>query len=283
MTRQIISLPFRSLKASVTVPTGPDDAAEDGVAGHTAGNTFNQDSENPNTGTFYLMRPGEKGGGAIQIFLNPEAAAPFIAFNDVNCFDNTCMGNASNVTFMTNILNYATRESATTVCWDTGRGCKWDTAPANTSTLRGLIIDLGFTLTIIASSSGSLVDIPSNVRVLFLWMPVVAYTAEELDVLRTFSQTGGVIVFIGEHGSYYSGFAVENAFFAGMGSSMTVTPATIDCGYVLLPKSSVMPHALTSGMTNYYMACTSVLNGGTALIRSSEGTGAEIIVAVNET
>ena len=67
MARQIINLPFRTLKGSVTTPTGPDDAASDGVAGHTAGNTFNSDPDNPNTGTFYLQTPSARGDGAIQL------------------------------------------------------------------------------------------------------------------------------------------------------------------------------------------------------------------------
>ena len=67
MARQIINLPFRTLKGPVTTPTGPDDAASDGVAGHTAGNTFNSDPDNPNTGTFYLQTPGARGNGAIQL------------------------------------------------------------------------------------------------------------------------------------------------------------------------------------------------------------------------
>ena len=63
MANQIIRLPFRSLKySSIGIATGPSDAAEDGVAGHTAGNTFNKDPDNPNTGTFYMQTPvlGEK-------------------------------------------------------------------------------------------------------------------------------------------------------------------------------------------------------------------------------
>jgi hypothetical protein len=65
---QIINLPFRSLKySSIGQATGPDDAAEDGVSGHTAGNTFNNDPENPNTGTFYMQTPSARGDAAIQL------------------------------------------------------------------------------------------------------------------------------------------------------------------------------------------------------------------------
>lgn len=65
---QIIKLPFRSLKHdSIGQATGPDDAALDGVAGHNVGNTFNQDDDAPNTGTFYMQTPDARGVNAIQL------------------------------------------------------------------------------------------------------------------------------------------------------------------------------------------------------------------------
>jgi len=277
---QIIKLPFRSLKySSIGIATGPDDAALDGVSGHTAGNTFNNDPDNPNTGTFYMQTPSARGGAAIQLKIMSGAEDGFfIAFNDVNCFDNTCMATESNKVFMANIVNSSTRTEATVVQMDCGRASQWHYG-SETATLGSVIQEQGFSVETISSSSGTLINIPDSVRALFLWTPTVIFTETEIATLRTFGSTGGVIVFIGEHSDFYDGFNVESAFFTGMGSSMTVTPAKIDCGYVLLPETSVMSDPLTSGMTEYHMACSSILNGGTALCRSSEATDSQVIVA----
>lgn len=89
MTRQTINLPFRSLKHdSIGQATGPDDAALDGVAGHSVGNTFNQDDAHPNTGTFYMQTGEARGEAAIQLKVR-EAAHIFFTFQTTDGRDIT--------------------------------------------------------------------------------------------------------------------------------------------------------------------------------------------------
>ncbi len=211
-------------------------------------------------------------------------AGDFIVFNDLNVFDNNGMSIEDNHTLVRNLVTFGgsgPRSTGTVVWWDNGRStnCSW-CIPGTLTTTAGVIQGEGLSIQQIYSSSGSLVNIPSNVRVIFLWMPNVYYTWQEINALKTFAQEGGRIVFIGEHGSYYSGFHVENRFFSDMGSQMTVQGAFLDCGFNTLPADRILPGQVTEGMTQYRMACSSRLYPGpddVALILSRQLPDAVIV------
>jgi len=195
-----------------------------------------------------------------------EGGGDFIVFNDLNVFDDNGMSIEDNHTLVRNLVTFGgsgPRSTATVVWWDNGRStnCGWCT-PGGMPTTASVIQGEGLSIQQIWSSSGSLVNIPANVRVIFLWMPNVYYTWQEINALKAFAQEGGRIVFIGEHGSYYSGFHVENRFFSDMGSQMTVQGAFLDCGFNTLPADRILPGQVTEGMTQYRMACSSRLYPG---------------------
>lgn len=208
----------------------------------------------------------------------------FIVFNDLNVFDDNGMSIEDNHTLVRNLVTFGgsgPRSAGTVVWWDNGRStnCSWCT-PGTLTTTASVIQGEGLSIQQIWSSSGSLVNIPTNVRVIFLWMPNVYYTWQEINALKAFAQEGGRIVFIGEHGSYYSGFHVENRFFSDMGSQMTVQGAFLDCGFNTLPADRILPGQVTEGMTQYRMACSSRLYPGpndVALILSRQLPDAVIV------
>jgi len=210
----------------------------------------------------------------------------FIVFNDLNVFDEGGMSEPDNHILVRNLFSFGgsgPRASGTVVWWDNGRsancsGCT--AASSNFASTTGIIRGEGLTIQQIYSSSGSLVNIPSNVRVIFLWMPRVYYTWQEINALKAFAQEGGRIIFNGEHGSFYSGFHVESKFFSDMGTQMTVQGAFLDCGYNTLPADRILPGQVTEGMTRYRMACSSRLYPGpndTPLILSQEIPTAVIV------
>ena len=117
------------------------------------------------------------------------------------------------------------------------------------------------------STSGSITTIDPNVKVLFLWNPLVTYTVAEINTLKQFASEDGRLVFIGEWDGYYgAGIQLENQFLANMGAVMTNIGQAVDCAnqgvYPDLPATSLRPHQITAGMNGIRMACASVIEPG---------------------
>lgn len=210
----------------------------------------------------------------------PRPGKDIVVLNDVNPFVNIGLSNPNNVTFIKNILNFDTPEirgNSTKIWFDCGRNTAHilDTPiPCGNSTrydpLRELIAGEGFTLEDISSNQGTLVEIPIDVKVIFLWLPRVAYTVNEINALKDFANEGGRIVFIGEWNNFYgaTGLAVQNQFLINMGAVMRNVGNALDClpfngaPYPILPFSSLRPHPITRDMTGLAVACASVIELG---------------------
>jgi len=198
-----------------------------------------------------------------------------VVYNDINIFDQTTMTNTNNVLFVQNLVNYTTdgvRNDGNVVWIDRGRDdgntnrC-WDNGECNNSgwsTMRSTIIDQGFTITDIFSTSGSLTNIPSNVKIIFLVMPTIEYTVDEINTLKQFADEGGRIIFIGEWEGFYvpAGIATENQFLLDMGAVLHNTGGAFDCGYQTLPGDKIVPHQITNGMSEFEFACFSEIIPG---------------------
>jgi hypothetical protein len=129
--------------------------------------------------------------------------------------------------------------------------------------MRSVINAAGYSITDIYSTSGSIASIPADVKVVFLWNPLVPYTTAEINVFKQFADEGGRVVFVGEWDEYYgSGIALENQFLLDMGAVMTNTGGAVDCGYTDLPAASLRPHQITTGMDGVRIACASVIVPG---------------------
>ena len=131
--------------------------------------------------------------------------------------------------------------------------------------LRNLIQNEGFVIEDISSSSGTLTSIPDDVKVLFLWLPMIANTVDEINELKVFAEEGGRIVFFGEWDGFYTnvGLAVENQFLINMGAFMRNVGNGVDCGFTfVLPTSSLRAHPIMRDITNLSIACASVIQLG---------------------
>ena len=214
----------------------------------------------------------QRGNWATYLTYTVQACRPapgkdIVVFNDVNPFDNTGMQDANNVLMVQNLVGYTStgpRGSATRVVFDCGRSTNYpDACTSAHSIMRSTITDAGFTLDDVPSTSGSITSVPADVKVIFLWTPMVAFTPTEINVLKQFAADGGRVVFVGEWDGFYgSGIALENDFLGKMGAVMTNIGEAVDCGYTDLPAASLRPHQVTTGMTDVRVACASVIVPG---------------------
>ena len=199
----------------------------------------------------------------------PEPGTDIVVFNDMNPFDDVSMADVNNQYMVRNLVSYTTpgpRDSSDVVLMDYGRSSAcYPTycSPANLATMYSVIGDQGLTITDIFSSSGSLSSIAADVKVIFLWNPLVDYTVDEINALKDFAAEGGRVVFVGEHSGFYgAGIPIENAFLLNMGAVMTNIGNAVDCGYNVLPNASLRPHQVTTDMSEVTIACASVIVPG---------------------
>lgn len=190
-----------------------------------------------------------------------------VVLNDLNLIDNTAMRDEDNVQFVKNLVNYTTtgsRNSGTTIMFDFGRSSRCSSCAVNWSTMRSVVEGEGFTISDINSSSGSLTNVPSDVKIIILVLPTVQYTVAEINTLKQFASEGGRIVFMGEHEGYYgsSGIGIENQFLVNMGAILFNTGGQVDCTYTVLPQTSNRDHPIMSGVVDLTIACASVIEPG---------------------
>ncbi len=200
----------------------------------------------------------------------PTAGEDVAVFNDLNIFDNDALTNSNNQTLVRNLVNFTSekpRGTGTVVWWDNGRFSAYGTSTcgstsSNMATTEGIMQSEGFTVVQQTTTSGSLVSIPANVKVIWLWQPTVAFTRDEINALKLFAAEGGRSIFVGEHSGFYPQIAIENQFLADMGAQMTNQGALIQCGRVNQAAAQVRTHQITAGMTGYRMECASLVIPG---------------------
>jgi hypothetical protein len=218
---------------------------------------------------------GAVGSASVTVIFDP-ATAPaagrdVVVFNDINLFDDGALSiNANNVRLIENLIDFSDsgeRELGTVVWFDRGRNSQCFVegfcGDEQLSRMRKAIEDRGYSIVDANSTLGSITSVPANVKVVFLWNPRVAYTAAEINVLKTFSGEGGRIVFVGEHEGYYgASIPLQNQFLADMGALMRNAGEAVDCSYTLIPGASLRPHQITERLPNVTIACASVVELG---------------------
>ena len=221
------------------------------------------------------------------------AGVDVIVLNDINIFDNSGMANTENVDFLTGVLTYSaagTRASQTVVMFDAGRStalctevpsvpyCPHASGPGSGqfTSLRASITGMGLTISDVSSSSVGtntvLRSIPSNVKAIFLWMPIEFFAYDEINALKAFVGEGGRLVYLGENdgaygatagGGFLNGDGTQDSFLADMGSAMTRTGGAHDPGGVTLSNSSLTlspsssdKHPIMTNVTSLFVAAS---------------------------
>ena len=200
----------------------------------------------------------------------PSASADLAVFNDINIFVGG-IDDPNNQLLVRNLVVFSgpgPRVTGAVVWFDRGRnsvcGVRSDCDNTDLGLMRTIISQAGLSITDVSSTSGSITSIPADVKVVFLWNPTVPYTPVEINTLKQFAAEGGRIVFIGEWDGYYGalGLATENQFLMDMGAQLTNTGGAVDCGFNVLPASSLRPHQIMLGLTQLTIACASVIDPG---------------------
>jgi hypothetical protein len=190
-----------------------------------------------------------------------------VVLNDANIFTDEAMQDSDNVRFVQNLVNFTTsgvRNSGKTFMFDTGRNTACSQCIGIWGDMRTVISNEGFDIMDISSPAESLNNIPSDVKVIMLVMPMFQYTVEEINSLKLFAAQGGRIIFLGEHEPYYgSGIAIENQFLLNMGAVLQNTGGALDCGsYFQAPPNMDVIHPIMEGVGEISIACASVIEPG---------------------
>lgn len=195
-----------------------------------------------------------------------------VVFNDINLFKQTLMADPDNVRLVQNLVNFETegsRNDGDAVLFDRGRNARCygdgECSDADWATLLNTIEGEGFSLTYSYSTSGSLTNIPADVKIIWLVMPTQAYTVAEINTLKRFAAEGGRIIFVGEWEGYYNHIPVQNQFLLNMGAVLTNTGGAVDCfaeAGTQLPNASNRVHPIMEGIEQLSISCSSVIEPG---------------------
>jgi Carboxypeptidase regulatory-like domain/WD40-like Beta Propeller Repeat len=202
----------------------------------------------------------------------PTAGEDVVVFNDVNVFGSPMRsgGDANNMLMARNLVNFTSsgaRTNGTRVWMDYGRSAR-DGGTSRTSSFRNIMSGEGFTVDVVHTADGTstnadFTNLPSDLKVIFLWTPQVFYTVAEINSLKAFAVEGGRIVYVGEWDGFLTqnGIDVENKFLTDMGAEMRNIGQAVDCGFNTLA-GNIVQHQVTAGMTGITLACASVIVPG---------------------
>jgi hypothetical protein len=213
----------------------------------------------PSTGELY------RGQEHVTILPPPVAMEELVVVNDGNFFfdANLDFAGAGNAQFVRNVVNFENdgpRSDGTVVWWDRGRNSATTTTPVRA---QQVIAAEGFTVQIVESHIGDLfLNIPLNVRSIWLWTPRIEFTDAEVNALKQFVVEGGRIMFIGENGGFYGtiGLAVMNNFLIRMGVSIRNVGGSTGVGNT--STTNIAPHPLMAGITLLRYAGAGILELG---------------------
>jgi PKD repeat protein len=206
--------------------------------------------------------------------INPIAGGDLVVFNDINIFDNARIGRNDNRQLVRNLVTFSgsggIRDGSRGVAFDRGRNSvcgSSECSDRNLSTMRSVIGEEGYSIVELRSSQGTLTNIPQNIRVIVLWLPLVEYTVAEINTLKQFASEGGRIIFMGEREPYYNGsgrggFAIQNQFLKSMGADLTNIGGDINCGDTSLPATSIRTNQITTNVSRITVNCSSSIQLG---------------------
>ncbi|MDX1623132.1 MAG: hypothetical protein R3199_04040 [Gemmatimonadota bacterium] len=190
----------------------------------------------------------------------PPPGQDLVVYNDIDQFRDGGMADANNVTMVENLVNYTNAGSRVWADCSSAQGGVSVCTDGSFSTFRTTIGGEGLAF----EPVGDLTNIPADVRVVILWIPTDPYTTAEINGLKEFASRDGRIVFVGEHSGFYGAAigAVQNPFLEAMGSAARNEGGAFDCGFTVLPASSIVDprHQITTGLTGLTIACASSMD-----------------------
>ena len=240
-----------------------------------------------------ILAPSTRGGGDM------------VVLSDMNAFDNSngvAAGGENQKTFFRNLVNFTgtgPRAAKTGVMVFRGHASLCDQpasvpnadvecSPANYSQMSATLVAAGFNVVDVTSASATLDQpIDASIKVIFLLAPSTPFSTSEVDLLKQFSNEGGRVIFVSDHGDFYGTYvrSVENPFFVAMGAAIRANDSVWSCGEstpkFAIPGTSIRPHQITAGLTGLQIPCSSDMVPGPldfALIYDAGGT--QVLAAV---
>ena len=179
--------------------------------------------------------------------------------------------NAGNSTWFTNILGGGTSVLIQDEFYTLSIQTSSDAINAHYNGLGGVTSTLDTSGAAITSAALAGVDLLISV------VPSNSYTASEISVLSSFLAGSGSVLFTSDNSPT---FDIEsgriNAALAALGSSMSLGNQSIDSG-VFFTTTNIAADPFNVGVTSFTYIATTVVSGGTSLIRTV--TGAQTFVA----
>jgi hypothetical protein len=202
----------------------------------------------------------------------PPPGRDVVVFNDIDLFS-VGWDDENNRRMTENLISFSgsgPRADGSVIWTDRGRNSACflgggDWCGTYIPGFRPFMEGLGFTVQDFTDANPApITSIPANVKVIFLLMPRIQYSIQEINAFKAFAEEGGRVVFIGEHQGFYglAGIAVENQFLANMGAVLRNTGGEIDCEPTVIPGTSLRSHQVTTGMEQVTVACASEIDPG---------------------
>jgi len=215
----------------------------------------------------------------------PTPGADLLVINDVDMWSNDFGLAQENQVFFGNIVGFdggGPRASGHTVMFYTGAGswCGENCASASsyyTAALGGKLVDLGYA---VVNETGSLATIPTDVKVIFIFLPLATVPVEDVNGLKLFAGQGGRVVVVGENdwvmGS--GGIAAENQLLQDLGAQLTNQGGCLVNGGEYAQAEGT--HQMVTGLTQLLMACVSPMIPGPDDFVLFRASGGEVVGAV---
>jgi hypothetical protein len=218
-----------------------------------------------------------KGCAKVRMPSGTAGNADVVMINDLNLFDDLSMAGAGNQQFVRNLIGSTgggSRSLGNVVWSERGRNSRCvppqdsfnECGDSAKREFFNTISQAGYQVASFDGQPADLIDIPSNVRAIIFWMPLLEFTVSEVNGLKRFAAQGGRIIFIGENLPYYTqlGLDVENKLLTDLGGAMRNRGDLIDCrdefgvpDYYETPTRSLRTHPLTAGVASLRYVCAS--------------------------
>jgi hypothetical protein len=178
------------------------------------------------------------------------------------------MGNPNNIRLVRNLVTFGgpmPRARGTKVWMEFGLQAVF--GPADIDAVVATILSTGLTVEHANLHSGTRDEIPSTVKVVFLWMPSSVYSRTDANALKRFAAEGGRIVFMEDFR-----FPTANNVLASLGVgarfiNITSNEEGADCPSLsptVIPASSIRRHQITAGLTGLAYRCAVPIRLGPA-------------------
>ena len=205
----------------------------------------------------------------VTIVATPSSGGDVVVINDVNVWGTEAWSGGSkpeNQAFFANLMKLPSgtaRSNGTRVVFYNGAS-QWsgqgvsEPGAIYVDALTTALTDSGYS---VVNETGSIANIASDVKLLFVWLPTFSIATADVNGLKKFAGEGGRVIVVGENinAMGQQGLDAENELLGNLGAQLTNTGA---CAVPGEYAPAVGSHDLVSGVPALYMNCVSNMTPG---------------------